>query len=112
LWNDLKELHSDQFDAFDIYWMIWATDIQSKPSHLHDELILRGPHKSLIHLFCTSGNNTFQSISYINQIGIGMVDSIMQQTPVIRENLHTSVDLAESDEDEQILFVDETAHVN
>ena len=41
-----------------------------------------------------------------------MVDSIMQQTPVIRENLHKSVDLAESDEDEQILFVDETAHVN
>ena len=47
----LKESHSNQYDAFDIHLMIWATDIQSKPSQLYDELILRGPPVSLIHLF-------------------------------------------------------------
>ena len=29
----------------------WATDIQSKSSHLHDELIHRDPPHSLAHLF-------------------------------------------------------------
>ena len=77
--------------------MIWATDIQSKPSHLHDELILRCPPVPLIHLFTDDlgwyKRKQYFPFYHVNRISIGLVDSIIQQLPVIRENLQKSVDL-------------------
>jgi hypothetical protein len=83
----LKETHSQNFSAFDINWMQWATDIQSQPLHLHDNLIQRGPPTSLVHLFrsrSTPAEVSLSNLNRANRIGLGMVQNILAQIPEIR----------------------------
>jgi len=47
----LKAKHSDNLQASDINWAIWANDILQKPRHSHEMLANSGPPTTLTHLF-------------------------------------------------------------
>jgi hypothetical protein len=97
--DKLRSIHEDHYEATDLSWGIWSNFILQKPADRHEDLIGMGPPVDLISLFTPRSipaQITLSNLRQTNQIGIDMVDTLLQEIPHVKRCIEDAVKRVDS----------------
>jgi hypothetical protein len=91
--NELRRRWEGTFDAFEMAWEHWASDIlmetQGANAHMRSSLINRAPPSELISLFRsreTPAKTQISNLNSVNRIGLSMIESLQNQMNQIQSD--------------------------